>query len=197
MSLKRTDLALWSLDARRRLITCRLVEVKCYSSLPGTGGYEQLKERIAGQLANSEEILASRFDPAHGLADRPDRTVRNAELGQLLRFYLGRAVRHGTMRPDAAREAEWLLGNLDRGKYQMRFTRTGLIFDLAGEGTSSEADGGVEYHRIGREPDRGTARGDSDRRRAGRRGRGDEHLSDDEHPGRIAATARRGGVPRA
>ena len=55
------------------------------------------------------------------------------------------------MRPDAAREAEWLLGNLDRGKYQMRFTRTGLIFDLAGEGTSSEADGGVEYHRIGRD----------------------------------------------
>ena len=91
VSLKRTDLALWNLDARRRLITCRLVEVKCYSSLPGAVGYEQLKERIAGQLGNSEEILAARFDPAHGLADRPDRTVRNAELGQLLRFYLGRA----------------------------------------------------------------------------------------------------------
>ena len=150
VSLKRTDLALWSLDARRRLITCRLVEVKCYSSLPGTVGYEQFKERIAGQLRNSEEILAARFNPAHDLADRPDRAVRNAELGQLLRFYLGRAVRHGTMRQDAAHEAEWLLGNLDRGKYQMRFTRTGLIFDLAGEGTSSEADGGVEYHRIGR-----------------------------------------------
>ena len=150
VSLKRTDLALWSLDARRRLITCRLVEVKCYSSLPGAVGYEQLKERIAGQLENSEEILAARFDPARGLADRPDRTVRNAELGQLLRFYLGRAIRHGTMHPDAAREAEWLLGNLDRGKYQIRFTRTGLIFDLAGEGMSSEVDGGVEYHRIGR-----------------------------------------------
>lgn len=150
VSLKRTDLALWSLDARRRLITCRLVEVKCYSSLPGTVGYEQLKERIAGQLRNSEEILASRFDPAHDLADRPDRTVRNAELGQLLRFYLGRAIRHGTVRKDAASEAEWLLGNLDRTKYQMRFTRTGLIFDLAGEGTSSEGDGGIEYHRIGR-----------------------------------------------
>jgi hypothetical protein len=150
VSLKRTDLALWSLDAQRRLITCRLVEVKCYSSLPGAVGYEQLKERIAGQLRSSEEILAARFDPAHDLADRPDRTVRNAELGQLLRFYLGRAIRHGTMRPDAAREAEWLLGNLDRGKYQIRFTRTGLIFDMAGEGMSSEADGGVEYHRIGR-----------------------------------------------
>ena len=150
VSLKRTDLALWSLDARRRLITCRLVEVKCYSSLPGTVGYEQLKERIAGQLRSSEEILAARFDPAHDLADRPDRTVRNAELGQLLRFYLGRATRHGTMRQDAAGEAEWLLGNLDRGRYQMRFTRTGLIFDLAGEGTSSEVDAGIEYHRIGR-----------------------------------------------
>lgn len=151
VSLQRTDLALWSLDARRRSITCRLVEVKCYSSLPGAVGYEQLKERIAGQLRSSEDILAARFDPAHDLTDRPDRTVRNAELGQLLRFYLGRAIRHGTMRQDAAGEAEWLLGNLDRGKYQMRFTRTGLIFDLAGEGTSSEADDGVEYHRIGRD----------------------------------------------
>ena len=127
-----------------------LVEVKCYSSLPGAVGYEQLKERIAGQLRNTEDILAVRFDPAHDLTDRVDRTVRNAELGQLLRFYLGRAVRHGTMHEDAAHEAEWLLGNLDRGKYQMRFTRTGLIFDLAGEGSSSDAGSGVEYHRIGR-----------------------------------------------
>ena len=60
-------------------------------------------------------MLAQRFDPVRELGDRPDRAVRNAELAGLLRFYLGRAVRHGTMRDDAAGEAEWLLGNLDSG----------------------------------------------------------------------------------
>jgi hypothetical protein len=150
VSLQRTDLALWSLDAQRRTITCRLVEVKCSSGLRGTSGYEQLKARITTQLARSETVLAEHFDPARTVPDRPDRTVCNAELAALLRFYLGRAVRHGTMRADASGEAEWLLSHLDIG-YRMRFTRTGLIFDLAGRGTSAELDGGVEYYRIGRD----------------------------------------------
>jgi hypothetical protein len=151
VSLQRTDLALWSLDARRRTITCRLVEVKCYSTVRGTSGFEQLQERIATQLRRSESVLAAHFDPADGVADRPDRTVRNAELARLLRFYLGRAVRHGTMRPDAAAEAEWLLGNLDSHRYGLQFTRTGLVFDLSGTGISSSAENGIEYHRIGRD----------------------------------------------
>lgn len=151
VSLQRTDLALWSLDARRRTITCRLVEVKCYSELRGVAGFEQLKSRIAAQLGRSETVLADRFDPAREMGDRPDRAVRNAELAGLLRFYLDRAVRHGTMRGDAADEAGWLLGNLDGGRYQLRFTRTGLIFDLSGTGESSSAESGIEYHRIGRD----------------------------------------------
>ena len=151
VNLYRTDLALWSLDARRRLITCSLVEVKCYTSLHGASEYQQLKGRIADQLQRSQEVLAERFDPGHSIADRPDRVVRNAELAQLLRFYLGRAVRHGTVRPDVAVEAEWLLGNLDSRPYQLRFTRTGLLFDLAGQGTSFSAEGGIEYRRIGRD----------------------------------------------
>jgi len=151
VSLQRTDLALWSLDAQRRTLTCRLVEVKCYSAVRGVSGYEQLKSRISEQLARSESVLAERFDPARDLGDRPDRAVRNAELAGLLRFYLGRAVRHGTMRDDAAREAEWLLANLDTRPYQLRFTRTGLIFDLSGTGESSSVEGGIEYRRIGRD----------------------------------------------
>ena len=110
VNLQRTDLALWSLDARRRTITCRLVEVKCYSAVRGVSGFEQLKSRIADQLARSESVLAAAVRSRPRAGDRPDRAVRNAELAGLLRFYLGRAVRHGTMRADAAREAEWLLG---------------------------------------------------------------------------------------
>lgn len=151
VSLERTDLALWSLEAQRRTITCRLVEVKCYSAVRGMSGFEQLKSRIAEQLARSEAVLAQRFNPARDLGDRPDRAVRNAELAALLRFYLGRAVRHGTMRGEAAYEAEWLLANLDTGRYQLRFTRTGLIFDLSGSGESFSVEGGIEYRRIGRD----------------------------------------------
>ena len=151
VSLKRTDLALWSLDAKRRTIACRLVEVKCYSEVRGVSIFEQLKSRIGEQLARSQEVLRERFDPAPELGDRPDRAVRNAELAGMLRFYLGRAVRHKTMRGDAADEASWLLGNLDGGPYRLQFTKTGLIFDLSGTGESSSADGGIEYHRIGRD----------------------------------------------
>lgn len=150
VGLQRTDLALFSLDARRRTITCRLVEVKCYSSLGNLSVYEDLKNRMTGQLDQSAKVLAEHFDPHRTQPDRPDRVVRNADLAALLRFYLGRAVRYQTMRADAAGEARWLLAQLDRG-YRLEFTRTGLVFDLGGKGTSSESEGGIEFHRIGRD----------------------------------------------
>lgn len=151
-SLQRTDLALWSLDAARMEITCRLVEVKCYGDLRGESGFSQLRERIAAQLSRSESVLARRFGPGAGNSERPDRAVRNAELAGLLRFYLGRARRHGVMGEDPADEAEWMLGNLDKRGYGLRFTRTGLIFDLGSDGTTPPlTEDGVEYHRIGRD----------------------------------------------
>jgi hypothetical protein len=151
VSLQRTDLALWSLDAGRREITCRLVEVKCYSAVRGESGLSQLRERIAAQLGRSESVLRAHFDPAAEMSDRPDRAVRNAELAGLLRFYLGRAVRHDVMRDDAAAEAEWMLGSLDKSGYRLRFTKSGLIFDLSAAGTESSSEEGVEYHQIGRD----------------------------------------------
>ncbi|MER5623052.1 hypothetical protein ABT061_18630 [Streptosporangium sp. NPDC002544] len=150
VGLQRTDLALFGLDARRRTITCRLVEVKCYSSLGGLSAYEELKNRMTVQLDQSAKVLADHFDPHRTQPDRPDRVVRNADLAGLLRFYLGRAIRYQTMRADAANEAEWLLSQLDRG-YRLEFTRTGLVFDLGGQGVSSESEGGIEFHRIGRD----------------------------------------------
>jgi hypothetical protein len=148
--LQRTDLALFSLDARRRTIVCRLVEVKCYRGLSGVADLQRVRERMAVQLNRSAEVLAENFDSELHSPDRPDRLVRNAQLAGLLRFYLGRAVRHGVMRPDAAAEADWLLDHLDQG-YQWDFTRTGLIFDLSGQGTEREVDGGIEFHTVGRD----------------------------------------------
>ncbi|MEU9001644.1 hypothetical protein [Streptomyces sp. NPDC048551] len=147
-SFQRSDLALFHLDARTRTITCRLVEVKCYTALDDIGAYQRLKAKVTQQLGRSQTVLTEAFDPAHSTPDRVDRPVKNLALGSLLRFYLERAARHGTMGHAPRRAAHVLLDNLDDG-YALHFTRSGLIFDLAREGTDRELDDKVEFHRIG------------------------------------------------
>lgn len=51
-------------------------------------------------------------------------------------FYLERAERYGIMAPAAASEARDFLNSLEDG-YGIRFTRSGLIFDLASLGRGS------------------------------------------------------------
>lgn len=68
----------------------------------------------------------------------------------MLRFYLERAARHGTLNQTTRTAAHQLLDSLDDG-YQLRFTQSGLIFDLARTGTDQETDGEVEFHRIGQD----------------------------------------------
>ncbi|UQA92173.1 hypothetical protein [Streptomyces halobius] len=150
LSFQRSDLALFHLNARERTITCRLVEVKCYTALDDISAYQHLKTKVARQLERSQTILAGAFDPTLNTPDRVDRPVKNLVLGAMLRSYLERAARHGTMNPTARTAAHQLLDSLDDG-YQLRFTRSGLIFDLARSGTDRETDDGVEFHRIGRD----------------------------------------------
>ncbi|MFJ7628714.1 hypothetical protein ACIQZN_19680 [Streptomyces sp. NPDC097595] len=148
LSFQRSDLALFHLDARTRTITCRLVEVKCYTALDDIGAYQRLKTKVIQQLGRSQTVLTDSFDPAHIAPDRVDRPVKNLALGSMLRFYLERAARHGTMGHAPRTAAHALLDSLDDG-YTLHFTRSGLIFDLAREGTDRELDDEVEFHRIG------------------------------------------------
>ncbi|WP_062204352.1 hypothetical protein [Streptomyces sp. NBRC 109706] len=150
LSFQRSDLALFQLDARRRTITCRLVEVKCYTALDDVGSYQRLKTKVTQQLERSQTVLAESFDPNLTAPDRVDRPVKNLTLASMLRFYLERAARHGTLNQTARSVAHQLLDSLDDG-YQLRFTRSGLIFDLARSGTDQETDGDVEFHRIGQD----------------------------------------------
>lgn len=150
VDLQRTDLALFDLNAQARRITCRLIEVKCYTTIGDITDYQRLKDRVAGQLDSSADIIAHHFDPRNLDTDRPDRTVKNLEFASLLNHYLERAKRHGVMDGKVSREAEWLIEHLDAG-YRLDFTRTGLIFDLARPGTDTESEGGIEFHRIGRD----------------------------------------------
>lgn len=149
VSFRRTDLALFDLDAARRLITCRLVEVKCYTQVGGLGGYNQLKQAVATQISQSEQVIAWHFDPSRTERDRADRPMKVRDLAALLDFYLDRSCRYGVIAPEAAEEARFLLNTLDAG-YQLRFTKSALIFDFEKSGTEeAEHEFGIEFHRIG------------------------------------------------
>lgn len=150
VSFRRTDLALFDLDERHRKITCRLVEVKCYTALDDIGTYQQLKTKIAEQLERSQDVLSAVFGPQHSTPDRVDRSVKNLALAAMLRYYLTRAHRHGMMVGAPYEAANRLLDRIDDG-YTLQFTRSGLVFDFARTGTERELDNAVEYHRIGRD----------------------------------------------
>ena len=149
VSFKRTDLALFDLDAAARVITCRLVEVKCYAAVGDLGAYNQLKDHITEQIRQSEEVLSTHFDPHRSPTDRADRLVKTRELVALLEFYLDRGIRYGVMAAEAADEARYLLRSLEDG-YRLAFTRSALIFDFEKPGTGPpEVEGGIEFHRVG------------------------------------------------
>jgi DNA phosphorothioation-dependent restriction protein DptH len=150
VSFRRTDLALFDLDPMTRLITCRLVEVKCYKSAGDLSVYDQIKSSIAEQIQQSEFVIAYHFDPRRQVIDRPDRSVKNRDLSALLEFYLDRTLRYGLIALDAADEARYFLRTLDSTDYRLEFTRSALIFDFSkGGAESSTVENGIEYHRIG------------------------------------------------
>lgn len=149
VSFKRTDLGLFDVDISKRTITCRLVEVKCYSGVGDLAAYNALKSSIAEQVAQSEQVLARHFDPHRTPQDRPDRAFKTRELALLLEFYLERAERYGAISRVPADEARYFIHTLDDG-YRLAFTRSALIFDFAKPGTEPpENESGIEYHRIG------------------------------------------------
>ena len=149
VTVRRTDLALFDLDLARRVMTCNLVEVKCYAQNLGLSGYGQLKERMVEQLNQSERVLRMHFDPRRTTPDRPDRLLKTRELAALLEFYLDRGLRYGLMEPVVGEEARTLLDLLEDG-YSLQFSRSGLVFDFDKPGTEPpEHEAGIEFHRTG------------------------------------------------
>ncbi len=147
---RRTDLALFDLDPAGCVVTCRLVEVKCYSLVGSVAAYAQLKASIADQIGQSEKMLAYHFDPKMAAVDRPDRPIKNRDLAALLGFYMDRSERYGIVLPEAAQEAHYFLRRLDQRPYTLKFTRSAVVFDFSKPGTEPvEHENGIEYYRIG------------------------------------------------
>lgn len=150
VSFRRTDLALFDLDPMSAVVTCRLVEVKCYSNVGDIASYSQLKASIAEQISQTEQVIAHHFDPKLSEVDRPDRAIKNRELAALLGFYLDRAERYGIVLPEAAAEARHFLRRIDERPYVLKFTRSAVVFDFNKPGTEAvEHEGGIEFYRIG------------------------------------------------
>jgi hypothetical protein len=145
--LHRTDLALFDLDAERATITCRLIEVKCFTGAGGMASLESTRQRIRTQLDNTRRVLTGLFDPSLTRSDRP---LQNVTLRTLLGHYLARADRYGLLSAKSRREARWLLDHLDH-HFAWEFTATGLVFDLSAGGLDIETVDGITYHRVGRE----------------------------------------------
>lgn len=150
VNFRRTDLALFDLDPMNRVVTCRLVEVKCYSQVGDVAAYAQLKASIAEQIAQTEHVLAYHFDPKFAEVDRPDRPIKNRDLAALLGFYLDRSERYGVVLPEAADEAHFFLRRLDERPYTLQFTRSAVVFDFSKPGAeTAEHENGIEFYRIG------------------------------------------------
>ncbi len=150
VSFRRTDLALFDLNLSKKLITCRLVEVKCYSMIGEIAAYEALKNTISEQISQTEQVIAYHFDIYRTNEDRPDRAIKNRDLSALLEFYLDRSQRYDVVLPDVAAEARIFLRHLDA--YTLKFTRSGIVFDFSKSGTEApQHENGIEYYRIGRD----------------------------------------------
>ena len=145
ISLRRTDLALFDFDAGSRVITCSLVEVKCYRAATSLSGLSQLKESIAEQINQSARTLRYHFDPdQRDYVGRPDRIIKTQEFVNLLEFYVDRANRLHLMSFEAYQEGK-VLPSHDGKRIQTRFTRSALVFDLDKDGLDELVeDNGIE-----------------------------------------------------
>ena len=147
--LQRTDLALFDLNASTRNIRCNLVEVKFYRQVGGVGEYQRLKEAIAEQIRQSEEVLRRHFDSDWKTPDRPDRLLKTREFQNLITFYLERAQRYELLEQDAAEEAKVFLASLEDG-YTVDFSRSAIIFTLNESGSDlPEREYDIDYFRVG------------------------------------------------
>ena len=145
LSIKRTDLALFSIDPANRIIRCNLVEVKCYQQI---SSLQSLADYINDQVSLTIDVLRDNFDPFLNFPDRPDRLLKIRELSIILEFYLGRAERYELLGSEIVRSYRQFLSSLEEG-YKLIFTRSAFGFDFGATGVELVNIDELEFYRIG------------------------------------------------
>ena len=152
-------------------ITCRLVEVKCYSAVRGESGFEQLKERIAAQLGTQRvgaprALRPGRRDGGPAGPRGPERGAGRAAAvlpgpGGAARRHARRRRRRGRMAAREPRQRQ-VPAAVHKDRSDLRPVRGRDSFVVR------------RRHRIPPDrarPDRGAAGRDAHRSRPGRQGR--------------------------
>jgi DNA phosphorothioation-dependent restriction protein DptH len=144
----RGDLLLVTPDPSNKHLNLLLIETKCLS---GTGLGANLREEIAAQLRNSDEMLRSKFDPHWQDTDRVDRALQSWQFTTVLNFYLDRAVRYKLINSEYSETLRHFINHLDDG-YTLSTQKIGLVFRLDATDTSLDRqDPELPIWIIGRE----------------------------------------------
>lgn len=116
---RRADLALFRFATQKRL-EIRIVEVKARTTVDdGTIGY------MTAQMTASGTAIEDRLGQS-----RVDLSLQRARITQLLRFYLDRALRYGTIDADEARKFRAGLENLEKGSVEVERINRGFVIAL-------------------------------------------------------------------
>jgi DNA phosphorothioation-dependent restriction protein DptH len=128
-------------QVQRSRLVATFIEVKSRGASPG----DELLHRIADQLTSTEEVFRDLFfrDPP-----RVDRSLQRSRLASILRFYLGRAHRHGWVSTDdRLAELDELLGRVEVAMNDLRTERWGFVVNLPGppQSTVKLADCTIQF----------------------------------------------------
>jgi hypothetical protein len=149
LTLKRSDLLLARFEDSTLVLN--LIEVK-FRSGDGVAEEHDLKQAIALKNTDTEKVIRKHFDPASN-TNRLDQEMKNKELASLLQFYFDRACRHELFESTdeiRSRVQSALIGVLD-GDFDMRFEKSGYIFNLTGISKPVDHYDGNEIHVVGRD----------------------------------------------
>jgi DNA phosphorothioation-dependent restriction protein DptH len=103
----------------------RLIEVKWRSSL-SNGEAANLAEEMAAQMQATANVLMERYFNEN----RVDGALQRAALAHMLRFYLGRARRHGLIDPANANAFEAHLSIIEQDEMRLQTSNEGYIIVL-------------------------------------------------------------------
>lgn len=149
LTLKRSDLLLARFEGSTLVLN--LIEVK-FRSGDGVVEEHDLKQAIALKNTDTEKVIRKHFDPASDMK-RLDHEMKNKELASLLQFYFDRACRHELFEStEAVRSGvqSALIGVLD-GDFDIRFEKSGYIFNLTGISKPVDHYDGNEIHVVGKD----------------------------------------------
>lgn len=133
---QRTDAMLIRVDPSATSLEITLIESKQRASL-GAAQFIELKSQIAEQLDKTRKDLTALLQ-SQGKSLDVSRLTAWHDFQSLLLFYLERAVRHGLLSDEVARQYRTAQASSSKPDWGMRFDKEAYVFDLSISGQDEE-----------------------------------------------------------